>query len=632
MVSDKKSYNAESIKVLEGLEGVRARPNMYIGSTSKEGLHHLVYEVVDNSVDEALAGFFKLIKVSINRDGSVTVEDDGRGIPVEMHPQYKVPAVQVALTKLHAGGKFDKKSYMISGGLHGVGVSCVNALSKKFIIQIKRDGKIYEQEYSRGNPKTELKTIGKSKDDETGTIVTFFPDEEIFSTLKFDSNVLATRFREMAFLEAGLKIILTDEIKEKQEEFYYSGGLVEFAKWLNESKEVLHKPIYFKREVDHTIIEIAIQYNTTYQDNIFGFVNTINTVEGGTHVSGFKTALTRVINDYAKKKGLLKEKDESLTGDDVREGLTAIISLKIPEPQFEGQTKTKLGNSEVKGFVDSIVTSTLSEYFEENPAIAKRVADKSLEAAKARFAAKKAKDLVRRKNAFSLGGLPGKLADCSSKKSDESELYIVEGMSASGSAKEARNKEFQAILPLKGKILNVEKANSTRAFSSEEISNLITVIGTGVGEQFDLEKLRYGKVIIMSDADVDGEHIKTLLLTFFFRFIHQLIENGNLYIAVAPLYKIRKKDDIYVYSDEELKKTIDKIGSNATITRFKGLGEMDADQLWDTTMNPKTRILKRVTIEDAVEADKTFSMLMGDDVPSRKEFIQENAKEANLDI
>jgi len=632
MVSDKKSYNAESIKVLEGLEGVRARPSMYIGSTSKEGLHHLVYEVVDNSVDEALAGFCKLIKVSINRDGSVTVEDDGRGIPVEMHPQYKVPAVQVALTKLHAGGKFDKKSYMISGGLHGVGVSCVNALSKKFIIQIKRDGKIYEQEYSRGNPKTELKTIGKSKDDETGTIVTFFPDEEIFSTLKFDSNVLATRFREMAFLEAGLKIILTDEIKEKQEEFYYSGGLVEFAKWLNESKEVLHKPIYFKREVDHTIIEIAIQYNTTYQDNIFGFVNTINTVEGGTHVSGFKTALTRVINDYAKKKGLLKEKDESLTGDDVREGLTAIISLKIPEPQFEGQTKTKLGNSEVKGFVDSIVTSTLSEYFEENPAIAKRVADKSLEAAKARFAAKKAKDLVRRKNAFSLGGLPGKLADCSSKKSDESELYIVEGMSASGSAKEARNKEFQAILPLKGKILNVEKANSTRAFSSEEISNLITVIGTGVGEQFDLEKLRYGKVIIMSDADVDGEHIKTLLLTFFFRFIHQLIENGNLYIAVAPLYKIRKKDDIYVYSDEELKKTIDKIGSNATITRFKGLGEMDADQLWDTTMNPKTRILKRVTIEDAVEADKTFSMLMGDDVPSRKEFIQENAKEANLDI
>jgi len=639
-MADKSDYKAESIKVLEGLEGVRKRPAMYIGSTGKEGLHHLVYEAVDNSVDEALAGFCTTIKVTLSKNGSAIIEDDGRGIPVDTHPILKIPAVQVALTKLHAGGKFDKKSYMISGGLHGVGVSVVNALSKKLIVEIKRDGKVYSQEYSRGNAQNKLQeSKGNGNKDDTGTKIIFWPDEEIFSTLIFDYKVLETRLREIAFLNAGLKIILNDEIKDKKEIFQYQGGLMEFVKWANHSKEVLHpKPIYFKREEADkesvTVLEVAVQYNSSYQENIFGFVNTINTVEGGTHISGFKTALTRVINDYAKKKGLLKEKDGNLTGDDTREGLTAVISLKLPEPQFEGQTKTKLGNSEVKGFADSLTTAALTEYFEENPTVARRIVQKVLESANARLAAKKAKDLVRRKTAFSLGGLPGKLADCSSKKKNgDTELYIVEGESAGGSAKQARNKEFQAVLPLKGKILNVEKANPTRAFGSEEIANLITVIGTGVGEQFDLEKLRYSKIVVMTDADVDGEHIKTLLLTFFFRFIPQIIESGNLYVAVPPLYKIRKgnKDD-YVYTDAELKKAGEKIGGNFTVTRFKGLGEMNPSQLWDTTMNPKTRLMKKVAIDDAVEADRVFSMLMGDEVGPRREFIQENAKEANLDI
>ncbi len=627
-------YSAESIKVLEGLEGVRKRPAMYVGSTGKEGLHHLIYEAVDNSVDEALAGVCKNITVSINKDGSATIEDDGRGIPVDIHPIYKVPAVQIALTKLHAGGKFDKKSYEISGGLHGVGISVVNALSKKLIVEIKRDGKIYRQEYSRGDVKTKLEVAGKYSENGSGTKVIFWPDETIFSTVNFDYKVLETRFREITFLNPGLKINLIDEIKGKDEEFFSSGGLMEFVKWMNESKEVLHKPIYFKKDVDKTIIEVAIQYNDGYQENIFGFVNTINTVEGGTHVSGFKTAVTRVINDYAKKTGMLKNgsSEESLTGEDVREGLTAIISLKISEPQFEGQTKTKLGNSEVKGLVDSAVTASLSQFFEENPVIAKKITLKALESAKARLAAKKAKDLIRRKNAFSLGGLPGKLADCSSKKTENTELYIVEGESAAGSSKMARDKENQAILPLKGKILNVEKSNPIKALSSEEIANIITVAGTGVGDQFDVSNLRYGKIIIMTDADVDGEHIKTLLLTFFFRFMPRLIENGNIYVALPPLYRIRKgQKDEYVYSDEELKKAIEKTDAT-NVTRFKGLGEMNSQQLWDTTMDPKTRKLKKIFIEDAIEADKVFSMLMGDDVPARKQFIQENAKEANLDI
>jgi len=622
-------YTAEQIKVLEGLEGVRKRPAMYIGSTGKEGLHHLVYEVVDNSVDEALAGFCKNILVQINKDGSVSVEDDGRGIPVDIHPTLKIPAVQVALTKLHAGGKFDKKSYVISGGLHGVGISCVNALSKKLIVEIKRDGNIYSQEYSRGKPVTKLKIIGKCGQ-ETGTKITFWPDETIFSTTSFDFKVLENRFREISFLNAGLKIVLKDESKNKQVVLHSQGGLIEFVKWINKSKETLHKPIYFKREVDNNIVEIAIQYNTSYKESIFGFVNTINTIEGGTHVSGFKTALTRVINDYAKKKGILK--NGSLTGEDVREGLVAIINLRITNPQFEGQTKTKLGNSEIKGIIDSIVTSALSEYFEENPAIAKKITAKAMESAKARLAAKRAKELVRRKNAFSVGGLPGKLSDCSRKKAENTELYLVEGESAGGSAKQARNKEFQAILPLKGKILNVEKSSSSKALSSEEIMNIITAIGTGVGDSFNIKKLRYNRIIIMTDADVDGEHIKTLLLTFFYRFMPQLIENGNVYIALPPLYRVRKGKDYYVYTDEELKKTLEKVGGNASVTRFKGLGEMNPSQLWETTMNPSTRRLKKVFIEDAVEADRTFSMLMGDDVQGRREFIAENAKEANLDI
>jgi len=622
-------YEAKNIKVLEGLEGVRKRPSMYIGSTSKDGLHHLVYEVVDNSVDEALAGFCKEIKVSLNKDGSATIEDNGRGIPVDIHPQFKIPAVQVALTKLHAGGKFDKKSYLISGGLHGVGISVVNALSSKLIIEIKKAGKIYSQEYSRGFTKSKLKVIGKCKNGETGTTVTFWPDEQIFSTLDFDYKFLETRFREIAFLNAGLKIILNDNIKDKKVEFFYTGGLREFVEWVNKSKEVLHKPIYFRKEVKDVVVDITIQYNNSYKETIFGFVNTINTVEGGTHVSGFKTALTRVINDYAKKKGLLK--NDSLSGDDVREGLTAIISVKIPNPQFEGQTKTKLGNSEIKGYVDSAVTSALSEFFEENPSVSRKIALKAMDAAKARLAAKKAKDLVRRKNAFSLGGLPGKLADCSNKKSDDTELYIVEGESAGGSAKMARNKENQAILPLKGKILNVEKSSPARALSSEEITNLIIAIGTGVGDDFNIEKLRYQKVIIMTDADTDGEHIKTLLLTFFFRFMPQLIENGNIFAALPPLFRLRKRGDHYVYSDEELKKAMEKLGGG-DVTRFKGLGEMSSNQLWDTTMNPKSRKIKKIFIEDAVGADQTFSMLMGDDVQARKEFIQENAKEAQLDV
>ncbi|MBS3084592.1 DNA topoisomerase (ATP-hydrolyzing) subunit B [Candidatus Pacearchaeota archaeon] len=626
-----KKYGAENIKVLEGLEGVRKRPAMYVGGTDKQGLHHLVYELLDNSIDEALAGYCDTINVIIHKDGSCSVEDNGRGIPVEIHPIYKVPAVEVALTKLHAGGKFDKDSYKVSGGLHGVGVSCVNALSEKMDVRIKREGKIYEQEYSRGIPVTKLKVIGKCPEKETGTFVKFFPDPQIFSSLEFDNKLLQGRLREVAFLNAGLKIILEDEIKDKKEEFHAEGGIVDFIKWVNKSKEVLHsKPIYFKKEVDNTSIEIGIQYNTGYQENIFGFVNTINTVEGGTHVSGLKTALTRVINDYIKKKNLLKNGD-TLMGDDVREGLTAIISLKIPEPQFEGQTKSKLGNSEVKGYVDSAVTLFLSEFFEENPSVAKLIIQKALESAKARLAAKKAKDLVRRKNVFSLGGLPGKLADCSSKKSDDSELYLVEGESAGGSAKNARNKENQAILSLKGKILNVEKANPARALSSEEITNMITAIGTGVGESFDITKLRYKRIIIMTDADVDGEHIKTLLLTFFFRFMPQLIENGHIYVAMPPLFRIRKKKDYYVYSEEELKKETAGV-DNPNVTRFKGLGEMDLEQLWETTMNPKSRKIKKIYIEDAVEADQVFSMLMGDDVQGRKDFIAENAHEAALDI
>lgn len=506
-MADKGKYGAEEIKVLEGLEGVRMRPSMYIGSTGKEGLHHLVYEVVDNSVDECLAGVCTSIKITIHKDNSVTVEDNGRGIPVDIHPQFKKSALEIVITKLHAGGKFDKKAYMISGGLHGVGISVVNALSKKMIAEVRRGGKIYRQEYSRGSPTTSVKEAGKYQGEETGTTITFWADEKIFSVTEFDFNTLSTRMRELAFLNAGLKITLVDERKDKKEEFQYTGGLMEFVKWLNKSREVLHKPVYFKKQTDSTIAEVSIQYNTGYQENIFGFVNTINTVEGGTHIVGFKTALTRIINDYAQKQNILKS--GGLTGDDVREGLTAIVSIKIPEPQFEGQTKTKLGNSELKGIIDSIVSSCLTEFFEENPQIAKKIATKAADAAKARIAASKAKDLVRRKSAFGFSGLPGKLKDCASKKAEKTELFIVEGESAGGSSAQARNKEYQAILPLKGKILNVEKAAPVKVLSSEEIANLITAIGTGVGEQFNIEKLRYGKIIIMSIDGEEGTFIQT---------------------------------------------------------------------------------------------------------------------------
>ncbi|MFH1290305.1 MAG: DNA topoisomerase (ATP-hydrolyzing) subunit B [Nanoarchaeota archaeon] len=625
-----KSYSSKNIKVLEGLDGVRHRPAMYIGSTSKNGLHHLVYEVVDNSVDEAMAGYCDKIEVTINKDSSVTVKDNGRGIPVDPHPIYKKPALEIAITKLHAGGKFDKGSYAISGGLHGVGISVVNALSKKMKVIVRRDGKIHQQEYKIGKPIYNLKVVGKTEKNDTGTEINFIPDETIFSILDFDFNVLQTRFREIAFLNKGVKIILKEEKTGKKETFHYEGGLEEFVKWVNKTKDAIHKPVYYTKTNNGIVVEVAVQYNNGYQENVLGFVNTINTVEGGTHVVGFKTALTRAINDYSNKNKM--SKNGNLTGDDVREGLTAIVSVKVPEPQFEGQTKTKLGNSEVKGIVDSISMTSLQEFFEENPAIARKIINKSLESQKARSAAKKAKDLVRRKNAFSIGGLPGKLADCSKRKSDETELYIVEGDSAGGSAKQGRNKEFQAILPLKGKILNVEKANPVKALSSEEITNLITAIGTGVGEQFNIEKLRYSKIIIMTDADVDGAHISTLLLTFFFRFMPHLIENGNIYLAVSPLYKIRKKSIHYIYSDDELKRLISKLGQSVNVQRFKGLGEMNPEQLWETTMNPKTRLLKRVTIEDAVKADETFSRLMGDNVEARRQFIAERAHEANIDI
>jgi len=630
LIETKQKYGAAQIKVLEGLEGVRRRPAMYIGSTGKDGLHHLVYEVVDNSIDECLAGFCTVIEIIINKDGSMTVKDNGRGIPVDKHPVYKKPALEIALTKLHAGGKFEKTAYEISGGLHGVGVSVVNALSKKMIARVKRDGKIYQQEYKIGKPVYAMKIVGKCKKEEHGTEIIFWPDSEIFSILEFDFNFLRKRFQEIAFLNPNVKIVLKDLKKGKQEILHYAGGLMEFVQHINKTKQVLHKPIYFRKQVDSCIVEVAIQYTDGYNENIFGFVNTINTTEGGTHISGFKTALTRAINDYAKKKGILKK--GSLSGDDVREGLTAIVSLKLKEPQFEGQTKTKLGNSEVKGYVDSMVSVALSEFLEENPSIANKIAQKASASSKAREAAKKARDLVRRKSVVGFSGLPGKLADCSSKKMEKTELYIVEGDSAAGSSKMARNKEFQAILPLKGKILNVEKSNPTRALSSEEIINLITAMGTGVKENFNLQKLRYSKIIIMCDADVDGQHITTLLLTFFFRYVPELIENGNMYIAVSPLYRVRKGKDHYVYSDAELKRVLNRLGGKADVQRFKGLGEMNPQQLWDTTMNPKTRILKRVSIEDAVLADETFSMLMGDVVGPRRKFIEANANIAEVDI
>jgi DNA gyrase subunit B len=630
------NYSARDIKVLEGLEAVRKRPGMYIGSTDKYGLHHCVYEVVDNSVDEHMAGVGEEIKVTVNKDGSVSVEDDGRGMPVDMHPVYKRPAMEIIVTKLHAGGKFDNKTYAVSGGLHGVGISVVAALSKKMTVEVRKAGNIYMQSYAIGVPISDLKIIGSCGKEEHGTKVTFMPDDTIFSTLEFDYKTLATRFRETCFLNAGLKITFSDLRGEtaKGDSFCYEGGLVEFVKWLNKNRKPIHiKPIYFKREENGTTAEVAIQYSDSFNENIQGFVNTINTIEGGTHVVGLKTALTRVINDYGTKKGTLK-KGQKLTGDDVREGVTAVISVKMADPQFEGQTKTKLGNGEIKGIVDSMASAALTDFLEENPAIGKAILLKSSAALKAREAAKRAKDLVRRKNALSVGsGLPGKLADCSSKKKENTELYIVEGDSAGGTAKGGRDRETQAILPLRGKILNVEKSSPSRALSSEMISNMITAIGTGVGDSFDISKLRYNKVIIMTDADVDGQHIKALMLTLFFRYVPQLIEAGHIFVAVAPFYKIKKgMKEYYVYNNEELKAKSAELGGKLEVGRFKGLGEMNDEQLWDTTMNPKTRRLKQVSIEDAVEADETFSLLMGDAVAPRRAFIEENADKAEVDL
>jgi len=623
-------YGAEDIQVLTGLSAVRKRPSMYIGDTALRGLHHLVFEAVDNSIDEALAGFCKKIIVIVHKDNSITVIDDGRGIPVGILPKYNKPALEIVMTKLHAGGKFDKKSYKVSGGLHGVGISVVNALSKELSVEVKRDGKVYQQKYSKGDPTTELKIIGES--DGNGTNITFLPDNEIFTETEFHFETLSSRLRELAFLNKGLQITLFDERTNKKQEFQYEGGIVSFVEFLNKNKDPLHKVIYFEKEKNGTKLEIAMQYNMGYQENIFTFANNINTQEGGSHLSGFKTALTRTMNRYAEK---LKLNDAKLSSDDVREGLSVVISIQLQEPQFEGQTKTKLGNSEVKGIVESLVNENLGIFLEENPGVAKLIVQKCVNSAKARDAAAKARDLTRRKGALNSHSLPGKLADCSERDPAKTELYIVEGDSAGGSAKQGRNRNFQAILPLRGKILNVEKARLNKIFENNEITIMITALGTGVGEEFDINKLRYHKIIIMTDADVDGAHIRTLLLTFFYRYMNDLITNGHVYIAQPPLYKVSKNKKVhYAYSDEELEKLFGEIGrDNASVQRYKGLGEMNPTQLWETTMDPENRTLLQVSLEDAVEADKIFTILMGDQVEPRRDFIQQHAKEvANLDI
>ncbi|WP_416196765.1 DNA topoisomerase (ATP-hydrolyzing) subunit B [Selenomonas sp.] len=628
-------YGAEQIQILEGLEAVRKRPGMYIGSTSERGLHHLVYEVVDNSIDEALAGYCDHIDVTIEQDNSITVTDNGRGIPVDMHESGK-PAVEVVLTVLHAGGKFGGDGYKVSGGLHGVGVSVVNALSTSMDVEVKRDGKIHEIAFRRGVTVKPLTVVGTTE--ETGTRVHFCPDPEIFTVTEYSFETLRHRLRELAFLNHGITITLADARGEeaRKETFHFDGGISSFVEHLNRKKEKLNPtPIYFNGTKDDTVVEIALQYNDSYQENIYSFVNNINTEEGGTHLAGFKIALTRAANDFARKQGILKDKDGNLTGEDVREGLTCVISLKIREPQFEGQTKTKLGNSEVRGIVDSIVTEGLTEYFDENPAITKRIIDKAIMASRAREAARKARELTRRKNALEVSSLPGKLADCSIKDPDQAEIYLVEGDSAGGSAKQGRDRRFQAILPLRGKILNVEKARLDKIFANAEIRTMITAFGTGISEEFDLAKCRYGKIIIMTDADVDGAHIRTLLLTFLYRYMKPLIEHGHVYIAQPPLYQIKKgKKHWYTYSDDELAKKLDEVGRDGiTVQRYKGLGEMNPEQLWETTMDPEGRTMLRVEMEDAEEADELFTILMGDKVEPRRQFIEENAKLVrNLDI
>jgi len=620
-------YNVDKIKVLEGLEAVRKRPAMYIGSTDEKGLHHLVEEVIDNSVDEALAGYCDRIEVIINEDGSITVDDNGRGIPVDVHKDYGISGVEVVMTKLHAGGKFDKGVYKVAGGLHGVGVSVVNALSKWLEVEVRRNGKIYKQRYERGKPVTSLEVVGEAKD--TGTKVTFYPDDEIFGGKTFDYHILKKRLQEIAFLNKGLKIRLVDKRTGKEDAFYYEGGIIEFVKYINKNKNPLHDVIYFEGEKEGVHVEVALQYTDGYAENVFTFVNNIHTKEGGTHLSGFKAALTRVLNEYGRKN--VFKNNEALEGEDVREGLTAIISCKVPNPQFEGQTKTKLGNSEVKGIVETIMYEKLSTYLEENPSVARKIIERALQAAKAREAARKARELVRRKSYLESTSLPGKLADCTSNEPEKCELFIVEGDSAGGSAKQGRDRRYQAILPLKGKILNVEKASFDKILENDEIRAIISSIGTGIGDEFDIRKANYHKIIIMTDADVDGAHIRTLLLTFFFRYMRPLIENGYVYIAQPPLYRIKKGGkEYYAYSDEEMKRIA---GDGTTIQRYKGLGEMNPEQLWETTMNPAKRILKKVEIEDAIEADELFTILMGKNVEERRKFIREHAKEVvNLDV
>ncbi|MBS4957620.1 MAG: DNA topoisomerase (ATP-hydrolyzing) subunit B [Clostridium sp.] len=637
MEENKQSYDESQIQVLEGLEAVRKRPGMYIGSTSSRGLHHLVYEIVDNSIDEALAGFCKNIEVTINEDNSITVIDDGRGMPVGIHPKMGKATVEVIMTVLHAGGKFGGGGYKVSGGLHGVGASVVNALSEYCEVTVKREGFIWQQKYSRGNVLCDLTKIGES--DEHGTKVLFKPDHEIFEDTVFDFEVLSSRLRELAFLNKGIAITLIDkrEEEERVEKYHYEGGIKEFVSYLNRNKEVLHElPIYVEGEKDGIIAEIALQYNDGYNENLYSFANNIDTIEGGTHLAGFKSALTRAINDYAKRFGHIKDNDKNLSGDDAREGLTAVVSVKISEPQFEGQTKTKLGNSEVRGIVDSIVAEGVSIFLEENPAVGKIIIDKALMAARARDAARKARELTR-KSVLERSTLPGKLADCSSKDPAECEIYIVEGDSAGGSAKQGRDRKFQAILPLRGKILNVEKQRLDRILNADSIRSMVTAFGAGIGKDFDVEKLRYNRIIIMTDADVDGAHIRTLLLTFFYRYMRPLIDEGHVFIAQPPLFKVSKgKREEYAYTELELEKILEDFGgkdSSINIQRYKGLGEMNANQLWDTTMDPEHRILKKATVSDAIAADEIFTILMGDKVEPRREFIQKNAKKiSNLDI
>jgi len=650
-------YSAKNINVLKGLEAVRKRPAMYIGDVSSRGLHHLVNEVVDNSIDEAMVGYCDMIEVQINKDGSVSVSDNGRGIPVDMHPVEKRSALEVVMTVLHAGGKFDKNSYKVSGGLHGVGVSVVNALSEWLKVEVRRDGKIYFQEYKRGTPVKSVKEIGKTKRGERGTTTIFFPDPEIFKVTEFRFDILIERMRELAYLNKTITINIKDERNGGEEvSFHFKGGLIEFVKYLDTSRQALHKTVYIEGERDNTPVEIAFQYTDGYSENIFSYVNNINTHEGGTHLVGFKTALTRTLNNYAYKNGLIKEGKITLTGDDFREGLTAVISVKVAEPQFEGQTKTKLGNSETKSAVETMVGEKLAEFLEENPSVGKKIIEKCMRAAEAREAARKARDLSRRKNALDNMNLPGKLADCSITDPEHCEIYIVEGDSAGGSAKQGRDRKFQAILPLRGKILNVEKAKLNRILENNEIRAMISAIGAGLGAEFDHAQSRYGKIILMTDADVDGSHIRTLLLTFLYRHMKDLITAGKVYIAQPPLYKIKKgKEEFYAYDENERDQIIKRFKVNSkekkkaeeiveeestdekeikgvVISRYKGLGEMNPEQLWETTMNPETRTILQVALESAANADKIFETLMGDDVEPRKAFIEKHAKYANLDI